>query len=292
MAELAFLGTGHMGAPMAARLLAAGHRVRVWNRTPEKLRPLVEAGGESASSPAEAAAGTDGVITMLSGPEAVEAVIFGPGGASAGLAAGQLLVEMSTVGPETIRSLHDRVPEGVTVIDAPVRGTVPQATDGTLTILVGTTDEAFRRVERLLAAMGTPVRVGGPGAGAAMKLVVNSTLLAAIVALGEALALSEALGLEGRRALDILADSPIGAIVRRKRDKVERRDYSPTFKLGLALKDAGLVEAAAASVNLELKLADAVRACFEEAVASGAGELDFSAVVSSILGWPLDTGEG
>lgn len=290
MTEIALLGTGQMGAPMAARLLSAGNRVRVWNRSPGKLQPLIAAGGRAASSPADAASGAEATITMLAGPEAVEEVVFGPRGAAEGLQAGQLLIEMSTVGPGTIVSLSDRVPSGVTVVDAPVRGTVPQATEGTLTMLVGATDETYPQVESLLAPLGTTIHVGGPGAGAAMKLVVNSTLLSTIVAFGEALALAEGLGLDRQTVLDVLAASPIATIVNRKRDKVERGAYGPSFKLRLARKDAELVQMVGAGANLDLRLAVAVRSWFEEAEASGSGDLDFSSVVAWILGHPADAG--
>ena len=209
MSKIAFLGLGQMGSPMAARLLEAGHHVTVWNRTPERAAPLRQRGAVVASSPAEAVAGVEFAITMLATPEALEAVLFADGGLAAALGPGQILIDMSTVGPEAARSVGARLPEGVSLVDAPVRGSVPEATEGRLHIFVGATDEDFARARPILESLGEIRHTGGAGSGAAMKLVVNLTLGAAIVALGEALALGESLGLEPSALLDVLADSPI-----------------------------------------------------------------------------------
>src|SRR6266568_289105 len=137
MEKVAFLGLGLMGRPMAARLIHAEHDLTVWNRTPEKTKPLVDQGAAAASTPAEAAAGADVVITMLATPEALEQVVFGDGGLAPGLRPGQIFIEMSTVGPQTIRKIGPRLPDGVTFVDAPVLGSIPQATDGKLEVFVG-----------------------------------------------------------------------------------------------------------------------------------------------------------
>lgn len=273
-----------MGAPMAARLLDAGHEVTVWNRTAARARPLVERGASAASSPAEAAAGADAVITMLSTPEALEQVLVGEGGLAPALGAGQLLIEMSTVGPAVVRSVAARVPPGVAVVDAPVLGSVPQATDGALLVFVGADEETFPRVEELLAPLGTVRHVGGAGSGAAAKLVVNATLVTTLAALGEALALGDALGLERDVLLDVLAASPVGPTLERKRDAIESGSYRPPrFKLALALKDAQLVVDAASAAGRDLRLAAASRDWLQRALDAGAGDLDYSAVVATIL---------
>ena len=284
MSKIAFLGLGQMGSPMAVRLLEAGHHVTVWNRTPERAAPLRQRGAVVASSPAEAAAGVEFAITMLATPEALEAVLFADGGLAAALGPGQVMIDMSTVGPEAVRSVAARLPEGVSLVDAPVRGSVPEATEGRLHIFVGATDEDFARARPILESLGDIRRTGGPGSGAAMKLVVNLTLGAAIVALGEALALGESLGLEPGALLDVLADSPIGPAVRAKRANVEAGRYPPNFKLGLAAKDLRLVMDTADAAGQDLKLARAARAWLDEAAQRGAADLDYSAVVATILG--------
>jgi len=284
MSKIAFVGLGQMGSPMAVRLLEAGHHVTVWNRTPERAAPLRQRGAVVASSPAEAAAGVEFAITMLATPEALEAVLFADGGLAAALGPGQILIDMSTVGPEAVRSVGARLPEGVSLVDAPVRGSVPEATEGRLHIFVGATDEDFARARPILESLGEIRRTGGPGSGAAMKLVVNLTLGAAIVALGEALALGESLGLEPGALLDVLADSPIGPAVRAKRANVEAGRYPPNFKLGLAAKDLRLVMDTADAAGRDLRLARAARAWLDEAARRGASDLDYSAVLATILG--------
>jgi len=282
MSTIGFLGLGEMGRPMASRLLHAGHDLTVWNRSTERTEPLAREGAAVATSPANAAAGADFVITMLATPEALEQVLFGSVGLAPVLTPGQVLIDMSTVGPDAVRSVAARLPQGVSLVDAPVRGSVPQATSGRLEVFVGATDEDYGRVRPILESMGTVRHTGGPGSGAAMKLVANLALGAAIVTLGEALALGESLDLQRDVLLAALADSPIGPIVQAKRSNIESGDFAPSFKLRHAAKDLRLVTEAAAARGRELKQARADRAWLDEAAARGAADLDFSAVVATI----------
>jgi len=282
MAKLAFLGLGLMGTPMATRLLEAGHDLTVWNRTAEKTRPLTDHGAAAASTPMEAIAGVDAVITMLTNAEALETVVFGDNGLAAALAPDQLLIDMSTVGPDAVRSVASRLPEGVAMVDAPVRGSVPQATTGRLAIYVGADRSGYERVEPILAPLGTVHHVGGLGAGAATKVVVNSTLGAAIAAFGEALALGDDFGLDRTVVLDVLSDTPIAGIVEAKRANVESGSYPANFKLSLALKDLNLVTQIADQNGRRLEVAPASRDWLEQAAEGGAGDLDFSAVIPTI----------
>jgi 3-hydroxyisobutyrate dehydrogenase-like beta-hydroxyacid dehydrogenase len=284
MATIGFLGLGEMGTPMATRLLRAGHDLTVWNRSAERTRPLANEGAAVASSPAKAAAGADFVITMLATPEALEQVLFGTEGLAPALLPGQLLIDMSTVGPDEVRAAAARLPEGATLVDAPVRGSVPQATSGRLEVFVGTTDEHFERVRPILELLGTLRHTGGPGSGAAMKLVANLVLGAAIVTLGEALALGDSLGLERGLLFDVLTDSQIGPVVRAKRAMIESGDFTPSFKLRHAAKDLRLVTEAATARRRELKQAAVNRAWLDEAAKQGAADLDFSAVVATVRG--------
>ena len=282
MAKIGFLGLGEMGRPMASRLLRAGHVLTVWNRGAERTVPLAEEGAMVASSPAKVAAGADFVITMLATPEALEQVLFGTAGLAQALSPGQVLIDMSTVGPDEVHSVAARLPKGVVLVDAPVRGSVPQATSGRLDIFVGADDENYERVRPILEALGPVRHTGGLGSGAAMKLVANLALGAAIVALGEALSLGESLDLERDMLLDALTDSPIGPIVRAKRANVVSGDFTPSFKLRHAAKDLRLVIETAAARGRDLKQARANRAWLDEATERGAADLDFSAVVATI----------
>jgi 3-hydroxyisobutyrate dehydrogenase-like beta-hydroxyacid dehydrogenase len=283
MAKIAFLGLGQMGSAMAARLLQAGHDVTVWNRTREKAKPIVEKGAVAASSPAEAATGAEIVITMVATPQALEEVVFADDGLGAALQPGQIFIDMSTVGPATIGDVAAKLPSGVSFLDAPVRGSVPQATGGTLAVFVGADDDVFERVRPILETFGTVRHVGGVGSGAALKLVVNLTLGLAIVALGEALVLGRSFALDPGMLLDVLEESPIGPTVKSKRPNIEAGHYPPNFKLVLSEKDIKLVDDAAAASDLDLRTARAAHTWFEEA-APLYPDLDYSAVVATILG--------
>jgi 3-hydroxyisobutyrate dehydrogenase-like beta-hydroxyacid dehydrogenase len=284
MAKIGFLGLGEMGTPMARRLLQAGHELVVWNRTAERTAPLVQEGASVAATPAKAAAGRDIIITMLATPDALEQVLFGAEGLAAALSPGQVFIDMSTVGTEEVRSAAARLPKGVSLVDAPVRGSVPQATSGHLDIFVGATDQDYERVRPILEVLGSVRHTGGPGSGAAMKLVANLALGAAIVTLGEALSLGESLELSRNIVLDVLADSPIGPIVKTKRANVESGQFPPSFKLRHAAKDLRLVTETAASRGRDLRQAQANRSWLDEAAEHGAADLDFSAVVATIAG--------
>jgi 3-hydroxyisobutyrate dehydrogenase-like beta-hydroxyacid dehydrogenase len=278
---LAFLGLGAMGAPMAARLIGAGHDVTVWNRTRSRAEAL-EGAARIAGSPADAARGVDAVITMLATPDAVSEVVFGPQGVVAGIAPGTPLIDMSTIGPDHLADVRTRVPGGVEVIDVPVLGSVSNAVDGTLKLFFGGSADAFARWRDVLAPLGTPVHIGPAGAGAAMKLVANSTLAGLMSLTGEALALADGFGLDRERTLSVLLDSPIGPAMSRKLDKIERNHYAPSFALALMLKDMRLVTDAAQRRQVELRLVAAAARWIEEAEQHGLGGCDYSAVVAEI----------
>ena len=272
-----------MGAPMARRLLEAGNEMVVWNRHAEKTDPLVTAGAARADSPAETATGVEAIVTMLTTPDALEKVVFGDRGIAEGIGPPTTVIEMSTVGPEAIASLTRRLP-GIEVVDAPVLGSVPEAEEGTLRVFVGATEESFERVGGLLTTLGEPIHVGGPGSGAAMKLVVNSTLGALQLAFGEALALADVLGLEQGMTLDVLENSPIASTVRKKREKIESGVFEANFKLSLAAKDMALVDEAARAAGMDLRGAGAARRAFDSANQAGLGDCDYSAVVAFLSG--------
>jgi 3-hydroxyisobutyrate dehydrogenase-like beta-hydroxyacid dehydrogenase len=284
--KLAFLGLGQMGSPMAGRLVDAGHDVAVWNRTPARAEPLVARGARVAASPREVGAGVEAAFTMLADPAAVEEVLFGPDGLVGGLGPGTTVVEMSTVGPEAVRRIAGRLPPGVEIVDAPVLGSIPQATEGTLSIFVGGTAEQFERWRAVLGAMGRARHVGPLGAGAAMKLVANSTLGALMTGLGEALALADGLGLDQGDVLDVLAESAIGVTARGKRRLIETGEFPPNFKLALARKDLRLVTEAARDGGVELRVAPEAGRWLADADEAGLGDLDYSAVVAHIRGMP------
>jgi len=282
--KVAFCGLGQMGEPMAARLLDGSQELVVWNRSTERGDALVERGARRATSPADAAAGADVVITMLSTPDALDGVVFGDEGVAAGIEAGSTLVEMSTVGPDAVRRLAERLPERVDVLDSPVLGSVSAATEGSLELFVGGPADQVERWRPVLERFGTIHHLGPLGSGAAMKLVANSALATLMAGLGEALALADGLGLDASQVLALLAESPIGATAKSKRENIETGTYSPNFKLALAVKDVRLVTDAARRAGVDLRLGPAARAWLEAAEEAELGAMDYSAVIAHIRG--------
>ncbi|SCF36491.1 3-hydroxyisobutyrate dehydrogenase [Micromonospora purpureochromogenes] len=234
MDATALLGTGTMGTALGRRLLATGHRLTVWNRTAERTGPLVDAGARAAANPAEAVRDADVVITMLTDATAVREVLFGVDGAAAALRTGAHLVEMSTIGPPAVRELAERLPRGVRLVDAPVTGSAGAAQAGRLVVLAGGEEVAVDQVAPVLASLGTLRRCGGPGAGAAMKLVLNTALLTAVAAVADALAVADAVGVDRRTAWEALAAGPLGGAVARA------SATDAAFAVALAAKDARL----------------------------------------------------
>ncbi|WP_194909479.1 NAD(P)-dependent oxidoreductase [Catenulispora rubra] len=208
--RVAFLGLGAMGAPMAARLVRAGYDVVVWNRTAARAEPAVALGASAAADPAAAVAGAEFVVTMLADPEAVGTVVASFAGA---LRPDAVLVEMSTAGPESTGLVRDLIPDSVGMVDAPVMGSVDRAEAGTLAVLAGGTPEDLARAAELLKVFGTVTECGGPGSGAARKLVLISGIVAGVTVVGEALALAERLGVPDPHA--VLEASPLGGLVAR-----------------------------------------------------------------------------
>jgi 3-hydroxyisobutyrate dehydrogenase-like beta-hydroxyacid dehydrogenase len=252
-----------MGSRIARRLLDAGNDLIVWNRTAARAEGFPRV----ASSAAEAAAEADVTITMLANPDALRAVTqdIHP----------RLLIEMSTVGPEAVRELAERME----VIDAPVLGSRSEAEAGTLHIFVGATPEQYAQWLPLLAPLGTTHHVGPLGAGASAKLVANSTLIGTIGVLGEALILARRLGLSRDAAFEVLGVSPLAAQAERRRAALEADDFPPRFALSLARKDADLVSAAAPN----LRVAQAARSWLVDANDAGWGDRDYSAVLAWLL---------
>jgi 3-hydroxyisobutyrate dehydrogenase-like beta-hydroxyacid dehydrogenase len=292
MTMIALLGTGAMGSRIARRLLDAGHDVTVWNRTAERVLPLVEAGATAASTPAEAARSSEAVISMVTDDAALRAVTEGPEGVASGAAGGTTVIEMSTVGPPAIARLAGQLPEGAHLLDAPVLGSLTEVETGTLRIFVGGNDEDVARWTPLLAQLGHPMHVGPVGAGAAAKLVANATLVGVIGVLGEALALAEGVGLPREVAFDVLATTALGAQVERRRAVIESGEYPPRFTLSLARKDADLIASAAADAEVDVRVLEAARSWLAEADAAGWGDRDYAAVLALILERAGSRGDG
>ena len=283
MRHITCIGTGAMGSRMAARLLAAGHEVTVWNRTRTWIEDLLALGATEASSPREAAEGADAVITMVADGPALQAVTAGPDGVLAGLSRGALVLEMSTSGPEAVADLARRMPAGTALLDAPVLGSLAEVEQGSLSIFAGGSGDDFARALPLLSVLGTPLHVGPLGAGAKAKLVANASLIGVLGLLGEVLALADGLGLPRDTAFAVLSRTPLAAQAERRRPLVEQGDQPVRFALSLARKDAGLITSAAVDRGLDLRLLPAAADWLRQAEASGRGRQDYAAVLREIL---------
>ncbi|MCI2424218.1 NAD(P)-dependent oxidoreductase [Saccharopolyspora sp. K220] len=277
MTTVAFLGTGTMGAPMARNLLAAGFPVRVWNRTPAKAAPLSADGATVADTPAEAARGADVLITMLL--DAAATVEAGRA-AAAELPPGAVWLQMGTIGLAGLAQAS-AVASGATLVDAPVVGTKLPAEKGELVVLAAGPTEVRDRVQPLFDAVGQrTLWLGEDAEGAAatrMKLVINSWILTLTNAVGESMALARALGVDGAEFLSAISGTPTDSpYAQLKGAAILKGDFTPSFELRGAAKDAALI-AEAAGDSVRLDLADAVLARFQRAVAAGHGNEDMAA---------------
>ena len=287
MTIVGLVGTGRMGSAMARAVRDAGLDVILYNRTAERAAALaLVLGCDVCTSPHEVAAKADIVLTMLADDDAVLATWRGPKGLIAGARPGTVLVDLSTVTPDTIRALEaDTRATGAGILDSPVSGSVTTAQSGQLTLMVGGTADDLEKARPALEPLAkTIVHVGPLGAGAAMKLAVNTVIFGLNEALAEGLVLAEAAGVDRTMAYDVIAASAVGApYVGYKRAAFVEPETTPVaFSLDLAAKDLGLIQELAERVGLELPQAatnlDAIRTA---ALALG-GDADFSAVAAQL----------
>lgn len=287
MTTVALLGTGRMGSAMARCLARSGVSVVLWNRTPEPAAVLAaELGARVASTPAEAAKIADVSLTMLANDDAVREVFLGPDGLVRGARPDAVLVDMSTVLPDTIRSLATPVRDvGARLLDSPVSGSVALAQAGSLTLMVGgeATDLDLAR-PALEPLAKTIIHLGPLGAGAAMKLAVNTVVFGLNQAIAEGLVLAEAAGVERSAAYDVLATSAVGApFVAYKRAAFLEPEATPVaFALELAEKDLRLIAALAAELGVPTPQTAVNLEQVRAASAGGRGGRDFAEVAERL----------
>jgi 3-hydroxyisobutyrate dehydrogenase/2-hydroxy-3-oxopropionate reductase len=284
---VALVGTGNMGTAMARALARAGHTLIVHNRTRDRAAALaVELDARVADTPAEAAAAADVTLTMLADDAAVEAVYGGSDGLLEGARAGAVLVDLSTVAPDTLRSFAASATAiGVDLLDAPVSGSTASAEAGQLTLMVGGDADVLERARPALEPLAKAiVHVGPLGAGAAMKLAVNAVIFGLNEALAEGLVLAERAGIDRQVAYDVLAASAVGApYLGYKRGAFLDPEGTPvTFALDLAAKDLRLITAFAAGLGVPVPQAEANLAQVLAASRGGSGGRDFSMVADEL----------
>ena len=277
-----------MGAPMANNLRKSGHSVTVWNRTPSRAEPLVKTGATGAATAREAAVGQDLVFLCLSDEKSVDAVLDGPDGALAGLEKGAVVVDTSTAGVRSAKSVEARVlARGAAFVAAPLLGTRSAAEKAQLTIVAGGPTQAREKARPALRAISARViELEGAQQAALMKLVVNSVGGAMMAAYAEGLALGASGGLDLAKVVETLqASSFHSPLFLMKGEQILAKDWAPRFAVSLAEKDQRLAQEAAADQGAKMPVNTAVRRLFSDAIESGRGGDDMCAVADVYFGW-------
>jgi len=277
---IGFVGLGHMGGNMAARFLAAGYTVYGEERNRAHADGLVHDGLRWCESPREVADAADVVFTSLPDDGVLELVASGPDGILAGLTADKIWIDMSTVSPRASRALAERAYErGAAMLDAPVSGSVPQVQAGTLTIMVGGDEQAYRRVEPILRELGTPTHIGENGQGLVLKLAINISLAVQILAFSEGLLLAERAGIDRQLAIDVMTDSPIGSpMLKARAGLLLDLPDEAWFDVGLMQKDVVLALDTARELHVPLPSAAAADELLTVARALGYEQRDLAAL--------------
>jgi 3-hydroxyisobutyrate dehydrogenase len=294
MAEIGFVGLGNMGGPMAANLLKAGHKLKVFDLSQEAMARIAGAGAASVSSAIEAAKGAEAVITMLPSGEHVRAIYLGPQGLIAAAFPGTLLIDCSTIDVATAREVSAVASAaGHDMLDAPVSGGTGGAQAATLTFMAGGSENAFARAQPILSAMGkTVVHAGAAGNGQAAKICNNMILGISMIAVSEAFTLGEKLGLSHQTLFDIASKSsgqcwsltsycPVPGPVPAS---PANRDYAAGFTAAMMLKDLKLAQEASRMAGANTPLGAEAAALYGLFASHGDSALDFSAIIKFLRG--------
>jgi 3-hydroxyisobutyrate dehydrogenase len=284
--RIAIAGLGRMGTAIAERLMEVGHTLTVWNRSPDKAKPLVEAGATAAATPADLAAQADTIITILTDAKALDAVYRGPSGLISGDLTGKLVIEMSTVQPETEMALAEEVrAKGAAFVECPVGGTTGPARTGKLIGLAGGEAGEVARARPILEQLCRRIEHVGPvGAGASMKLAINLPLLVFYQALGEAYALCRHLHLDRTAMMDLFADTSGGPNILKVRGPVIAAALSgegsapPAFDVDSIRKDLRTMLAEGKARGFDLPLVQQALEVYDQASAAGWGKRDGSSL--------------
>ena len=295
--KIGFVGLGIMGNPMSKNLLEAGYQVTVWNRTASRMDELVSTGAAKAGSAADAAAASDVTITMLTDSPDVEEVILGPGGVMEGAAAGSVVIDMSTISPSVTRTIAGKLSEkDVSMLDAPVSGSLPGAIGGTLSIMVGGDQAVFDRCLPVFDVMGGRVTLcGGNGMGQVTKLANQIIGLGTMAAVSEGLVFAVKAGGNPDALLSAFGGGAANSwMVENLAPKVFERDFAPGFMVDLAQKDLRLVLEAAAELGMPLLTTPTVSQMYRAAQQAGFGRDGIQAyakVVEGLAGVEAGGGE-
>jgi 3-hydroxyisobutyrate dehydrogenase len=286
LVRIGFIGLGVMGGRMAGTLARAGHPLAVHDIDPAKVKALT--GATACASPKEVAQRSDVVFTSLPLPATVRAVYLGPDGVLDGVRRGTILIDTSTVDPETSRAVSAAAAaQGVQYLDAPVSGGWREAETGALVLIVGGDREAFDRVRDVLAVLGPSVHYAGPaGAGSVVKLVNNVMSMGNVLVAAEAFVLGVRAGMEPQRLLDILRTSAGRSYHFEKRfPNILARNFAPGFTVDLARKDLGLAVDMARSHDVPVPATSLLHQLYNACAALGEGKSDFAAIIKLFESW-------
>lgn len=281
MTRIGFMGLGIMGSAMARNLLRAGFPLMVYNRTAAKTADLAAAGAQVAASPLALAHDTEVLIAMVTGPEALEALLWGEEGAAAALGPGKTFINMSSVSPAYTLELAEQLqPLGVEFIEAPVSGTKKPAAEGTLIILAGGEQQKIEALNPIWQALGKKVVYCGPvGQGSMMKMTINLLLGVMMAGLAEAVNFGCQGGLNLETILEVILSGPLGCgLFQMKADLLRQQDFPVSFPLKHMTKDLKFIQDTAYATGAATLLAAAGLHLFRLGVNCGAGEEDFAAV--------------
>jgi 2-hydroxy-3-oxopropionate reductase len=283
--KIGFIGLGIMGGSMAQNLMEAGHELVLYNRTREKAEVLASGRAMVAESPGEVAGACDVVITMLPDSPEVREVVAGENGVLEGIREGSLLIDMSTISPVATRELAAEVKKhGASMIDAPVSGGDVGARQGTLSIMVGGSEDDFERARPLFEVMGqTITHVGETGAGQTAKAANQIVVALTIEAISEALVLGSKAGVAPEKILEALSGGLAGSkVMEVKREKFLSHDFEPGFRVELHRKDLGIALTAGREYGVPLPVTAIVDQMLEALVAKGSGGKDHSAILAFV----------
>jgi len=282
MQTIGFIGLGKMGGNMAARYLAAGYAVYGEARGRGGAQWLIDQGLRWVDTPREVAQAADIVMTSLPNDDVVESIATGADGLLAGLSEGKIWADLSTISPGASRKLAARVLDeghGALMLDTPVSGSVPQVNSGTLTIMVGGDEDAYRRLEPVLRVLGTPEYVGENGQGLVLKLAINISLAVQMLAFSEGLLLAERDGIDPHRAAEIMTESAIGSPMLKARVPLVLDKPDETwFDVGLMHKDIRLARQAGDELATPLPTAAVADEILSAADQHGYGHRDIAAL--------------
>jgi 2-hydroxy-3-oxopropionate reductase len=285
MARIAFIGLGIMGSPMAVHLAKAGHDVVGYNRSPEKTKPLVDAGGRAADSVADAVADAEVIAVMVPDSPDVREVLAGDNGVFASGKSGALIIDFSSIRPDVTTELAEQAAsQGFRLIDAPVSGGEAGAINAALSIMVGGTAEDFEAAKPILDVVGkTIVHVGPNGSGQTVKAANQLIVAANIQVLAEAVVFLEAYGVDTKAALEVLGGGLAGSkVLEQKGQKMLDRSFDPGFRIELHHKDLGIVTSAAREAGVVIPVGAILSQLMASAKAVGDGGLDHSALLRGV----------